>query len=402
VAPINQVFFGRIEDAKIENLGLENCTISGTFDSGGLVGNMNKSIISNCYVIGSINGEYAGTGGLVGNAKNSTISNCYTDISVTGWGSAVGGLVGNSENSTISNCNATGEVEGTNETGGLIGENSNSPVSNCYATVHVNGSKYTGGLVGTNNSNITNCYATGNVNGEGNIGGLVGDNGNASYITYCYATGIINGTGNYVAGLVGSNSGTVHNCVAANATVYTSATATGINRITGNNGGTANNNYANINMIVANATGYVTIIEGLPFAGTGKDMETLKSLVFYNTASNWRNNAWDIDSPNAVWKICDSENLPFLRREGISCGTGISELESSKIKIYPNPTYDNFTVEYAGTISIKLYDMLGKELFTQNANDKANININHLSKGIYTICILSDGKIIGSSKIVKQ
>jgi len=46
--------------------------------------------------------------------------------------------------------------------------------------------------------------------------------------------------------------------------------------------------------------------------------------------------------------------------------------------------------------------MLGKEVLTQNANGKTEINISHLTQGVYNVQIISDGKIIGNSKIVKQ
>ena len=81
---------------------------------------------------------------------------------------------------------------------------------------------------------------------------------------------------------------------------------------------------------------------------------------------------------------------------------GISENFAASVKIYPNPTNDTFVVEIEKNTSIKLYNMLGKEVLTQTALGKTEINISHLPKGIYNINILSDGKIIGNQKIVKQ
>ena len=46
--------------------------------------------------------------------------------------------------------------------------------------------------------------------------------------------------------------------------------------------------------------------------------------------------------------------------------------------------------------------MLGKEIFTKIANGKTEINISHLPKGIYCVIVLSEGKMVGNSKIVKQ
>jgi hypothetical protein len=81
---------------------------------------------------------------------------------------------------------------------------------------------------------------------------------------------------------------------------------------------------------------------------------------------------------------------------------GIETLEPDNIKIYPNPTYDKFTVAFDGVVSIKLHDMLGKEILTQTANGNTEINISHLPKGVYHVHVLSDGKVVGNSKIVKE
>ena len=82
--------------------------------------------------------------------------------------------------------------------------------------------------------------------------------------------------------------------------------------------------------------------------------------------------------------------------------TGIANVSKTNIIIYPNPTKDSFIVDCESFVQVKIYDMLGKEVLTQNLNGKAEINIIHLSKGIYNVCILSEGKIIGNNKIVKH
>ena len=82
--------------------------------------------------------------------------------------------------------------------------------------------------------------------------------------------------------------------------------------------------------------------------------------------------------------------------------TSVSEtINTDKITVYPNPANNSFIVDYNRAGVIKLYDMLGKEVLTQTVNGKTEININHLPKGIYSICVISGGKIVGNSKIVK-
>jgi hypothetical protein len=76
--------------------------------------------------------------------------------------------------------------------------------------------------------------------------------------------------------------------------------------------------------------------------------------------------------------------------------------ELPNVLVYPNPTSNNFTVNVNGEITVKLYNMLGKEVLSQNANGKAIINISHLQNGVYNVQVFSGNKIIGYSKIVKQ
>ena len=70
--------------------------------------------------------------------------------------------------------------------------------------------------------------------------------------------------------------------------------------------------------------------------------------------------------------------------------------------MYPNPTTDRFIVDFEEVATIKLYDMLGKEVLTQTANGKTEINITRLPKGVYSVRVLSADRVIGNRKIVKQ
>lgn len=267
--------FGCTYNASITNIGIENCNIIASFEIGALVGKNNYySTISNCYATGSISGNNYYAGGLVGsNYDHSSISNCYTTVNVIGKNS-VGGFAGRNDNySTVSNCYATGDVNGNNYyVGGMIGRN-------------------------YNNSTISNCYATGNVSsGLDYVGGLVGYNYNA-YIL---------------------------NCMAINNIVISRTDITDINRIAGCSlNSVCLNNYSFVNMVLKNSDGNVDITDGLATAGIGKNMDELQNLSFYTSINNWYNNdAWDIDSPPAVWDICDGEGFPFLRWQELDCGGG--------------------------------------------------------------------------------
>ena len=190
--------FGRLSSgARIENVGLENCNITGKNHVGGLVGYNLGGTVSNCYATGSVTADGSTVGGLVGYINGGTISNCYATGSVTGR-EDVGGLVGVSYGS-ISNCYATGSVtaDGSN-VGGLVGSNGDT-ISNCYATGSVTGDCNVGGLVGESNDTVNNCYAIGSVTGEEDVGGLVGliDDGTVSNCYYnqeAYSQAIGSGT----------------------------------------------------------------------------------------------------------------------------------------------------------------------------------------------------------------
>ncbi len=94
--------FGRIDlRGSVKNLGLENSTVSGSRDIGGLAG--------------------SSAGGLVGSLLGGIISNCYSTGNVSGSSQYFGGLVGYSFNSGINSCYSRGWVSGTSNVGGLVG-----------------------------------------------------------------------------------------------------------------------------------------------------------------------------------------------------------------------------------------------------------------------------------------
>ena len=81
---------------------------------------------------------------------------------------------------------------------------------------------------------------------------------------------------------------------------------------------------------------------------------------------------------------------------------GIKEQNISNFLIYPNPTKETIFINCENHSTIKLYDMFGKEVLTQNVNGKIIINISHLPNGIYSVRVFSENNVIGNSKIVKQ
>lgn len=211
--------FGRIEDdGEVKNLGVESISVSGGHEVGGLAGCTGNHYtgacgnVSNCWVIGDVNGFW-GVGGLIGDNDNGSVSNSYFNGTVTG-NDSVGGLIGD-HHGVVSNCYSVAEVIGANMVGGLVGYNSydGSNVSNCYSAGSVTGNGYAvGGLVGRNDYSVVESFSTSDVNGSNQcVGGFVGSN-NSGSISNCFSTGNVNGSDWYVGGLVGLNSGSVTTC----------------------------------------------------------------------------------------------------------------------------------------------------------------------------------------------
>ncbi|MCL2131559.1 MAG: leucine-rich repeat domain-containing protein [Lentimicrobiaceae bacterium] len=84
------------------------------------------------------------------------------------------------------------------------------------------------------------------------------------------------------------------------------------------------------------------------------------------------------------------------------CGTGINENVLNEKVVYPSQTSSSFYVDCEGSYTVKMYDVSGKEVLNQNSNDKTEINISHLAKGVYVVRLFSETKAIGHSKIVKE
>ena len=82
---------------------------------------------------------------------------------------------------------------------------------------------------------------------------------------------------------------------------------------------------------------------------------------------------------------------------------GINEQNKNKapLKVYPNPANDILFVECEEFSTIKMYDMMGKEILSQQGNGKTAVNINHLPKGVYIINVFSERKVMGNTKVVK-
>jgi hypothetical protein len=188
--------FGSISSpGLVENLVIDNITVTARRTIGGLCG-YNSGTIVGCCVSGSISG-LSSIGGLCGNNVG-MINDCSSSGSVTGgftWDD-IGGLCGVNSGTITSSYSSATVTGGSNSknVGGLCGQNNHGTIRLCWASGPVTGGDYImryGGLCGGSAGLIEACYATGSVTGgleAGRFGGLCGENGDSiqlSYATKC-------------------------------------------------------------------------------------------------------------------------------------------------------------------------------------------------------------------------
>ena len=263
---------------------ITNLTINGSGNLyQGLFGYI-QSYIQSCEIknIGLVGGSVTGgtyVGGVIGYNGSGTVTNCYTTGDVTGTSSVVGGVIGYNNSGTVTNCYATGNITGTTEVGGVVGNNPGT-VTNCYATGNITGTYYIGGVVGDNSGTVQNCYATGSITGRENVGGIVGR----------------------------SNSGTVQNNIALNASIRATTSNTYfIGRIVGQNI-SFTNNYAWERMTVEYFVSFMYMDKTLnkfPNSNDGADLLIINA----KTQDAWTTAGFTFNATN--WKWTDGK-MPHL------------------------------------------------------------------------------------------
>jgi hypothetical protein len=83
--------------------------------------------------------------------------------------------------------------------------------------------------------------------------------------------------------------------------------------------------------------------------------------------------------------------------------TGISEVSSHNLKIYPNPVQNTLYIQSSSTIEqINIYDISGRMLQTSEVFKTSEVlDISYLASGIYLVKVKTEeGEIVG--KIIKE
>ena len=210
--------FGKVQGGTVQNVGLQDGSVTGRNNVGALVGMNVGGTLDNVHSATAVAGVNT-AGGLVG-SNGGIVRNASASGSVTGTTAAdagnIGGLAGlNQAGGSIATSYATGGVAGARaNVGGLVGNNEGA-IAQAYATGAVSGAATVGGLAGRNGGSISDAYATGAVGASAssdpmvaheNLGGLIGWSVAGSSASHVFSSGAVAGNGfagGTAGGLVG-------------------------------------------------------------------------------------------------------------------------------------------------------------------------------------------------------
>ncbi|MFT4662735.1 MAG: hypothetical protein ACI8XB_003028 [Patiriisocius sp.] len=93
----------------------------------------------------------------------------------------------------------------------------------------------------------------------------------------------------------------------------------------------------------------------------------------------------------------------------ISCqgAVGIDDLEENILgfTIYPNPAKDIFFIkdhQNRSRLQYEIYNVFGDLILMGASSSNQEVNVNHLSSGMYYLKVLENGTLIGTYKIMKE
>ena len=127
--------------------------------------------------------------------------------------------------------------------------------------------------------------------------------------------------------------------------------------------------------------------------------------VRYNQNTNWNGSmyprlgfskSYDIDQYYFMYKI-SSTNAGIVT-------VGLNEVGANNAaSVYPNPTTNSINVSLNNATSLKLVDLNGKVVYTENVSNKNNtvIDMNNLAKVIYSLQVVTNSGV-ETKKVVKQ
>lgn len=96
---------------------------------------------------------------------------------------------------------------------------------------------------------------------------------------------------------------------------------------------------------------------------------------------------WRVRARNSLGASPWSVTRSFVANLGV----GLTEVENSKIELFPNPTSDYFTIKSEKEILLRIYSLDGKLVRQEKiTNQSSKIDVSNLNSGIYSLIIESD------------
>ena len=175
---------------ELRNVVAENLTVSGGYDSGGLLGR-GRVAMTNCHNRGgSVTGRYAG--GLAGNGYsnllNHVFTGCTNSAKVVGERTA-GGMTGNEtvSNGSYTSCANSGSISATQ--GYASGIAAGGSYKQCSNSGAVTGKQAAG--ITYNGNKATFCSNTGTITGTDYAAGILTNGGYGGTVEFCWNTGSV-------------------------------------------------------------------------------------------------------------------------------------------------------------------------------------------------------------------
>ncbi len=145
----------------------------------------------------------------------------------------------------------------------------------------------------------------------------------------------------------------------------------------------------------------------------GALMQASDGMLYGMTYSGGTNNGGTLFQYDPTNSICNKK-IDFIGNNGwgpyfnnlieVNPSNSVTTFKSNanQIYFYPNPTSDQFFVEANTTdkLTVDLYDVNGRHVFSTSVSDKSNINIATLNEGIYTMAIKTVDRVTNKKLVI--
>jgi len=263
----------------VRNLLMADSNVHGRWKVGILAGS-NKGHLVDCSVDGFVCGDNIVGGMLAMNEPNGAVVSCISSAEIVGRASA-GGLVDNNQG-LITACTSSATVTATDGSGGGLVYANTGIISSSYACATVHAS-HAGGLLAWNGIR------------------MIGNETWVGEVLDCYCLGTVRGYA-MAGGLVCTNAGIVRRCYCAN-TIGSEGVIRGF---------AAKQEDTSLAETFVESCYWDVGISGIETSAGGTGLTTAAM----QTAETFLDAGWDFET---VWMICEGEDYPRLRWEGVQC-----------------------------------------------------------------------------------